>query len=90
MIMKYILTLRPAFIVLLKTARVAVLAKSISQTLKLEPRLCPGLQHTLQSECLDKYEPTAAESCDPAQHIAPISIQNLLLRVIFPSENEGD
>lgn len=53
MIMKYILILRPAFIILLKTVHVAVLAKSISQTLKLEPCLCPGLQHTLQSECLD-------------------------------------
>lgn len=59
--MKYIIILSPAFIVLLKTACVAVLAKSISQSPKLEPCLCPGLQHAVQSECLGKYEPTAAQ-----------------------------
>lgn len=87
MIMKYIVILRPAFIVLLKTVCVAVLAKFISQAPELEPCLCPGLQHTVQSECLDKYEPTAAER---ALIQLSTSCPSLSPPSFFKVENEGD
>lgn len=52
--MKHIIILKPTFIVLhLKTAPMAILAKSISQSLQLQPRLCPGLHHVAESESLD-------------------------------------
>lgn len=90
--MKYIVILKPTFIVLsLKTVPMAILAKSISQSLKLQPCPCPGLHHTVESESVDAYKPIAAEkSSDPAQHIAPISIWNLLFQVIFLLQNWFD
>lgn len=92
MIMKYFIILKPTFMVFsLKTVPMAILAKSISQNLKLQPYPCSGLHHTAESEPVDAYKPTAAEkSSDPAQHIAPISIWNLLLQVIFLLQNWFD
>lgn len=90
--MKYIIILKPTFIVLsLKTVPMVILAKFVFQSLKLQPWLCPELHHSLESESLDAYKPIAAEkSSDPAQHITPLSIWNLLFQVPFLLQNWFD
>ena len=82
--MKYSILLKPTFILLsLKTGPTAILAKPISQSLKSQPCPRPGLHHAVESESL-------GASSDPAQYIAPTSIQNHLFQVTFPIQNWFD